>query len=111
MSSIEEANESSPEHSDHSGLAAAMIDDRSVVVIGGGPAGLTAAYELTKLGRHPLVLERRDKVGGLAATENYKGFSFDLGGHRFFTKNIVLRSATILPQWNWALTAWLGRLS
>jgi protoporphyrinogen oxidase len=57
-----------------------------VVVIGGGPAGLTAAYELTKLGHHPVVLEKGDRVGGLARTENYKGFYFDMGGHRFFTK-------------------------
>lgn len=77
-----------------------MGDDPSVVVIGGGPAGLTAAYELTKFGRHPLVLEKRDKVGGLATTENYKGFSFDLGGHRFFTKNEEVRKMwhEILPR-------------
>jgi protoporphyrinogen oxidase len=77
-----------------------MMDDQSVVVIGGGPAGLTAAYELTKFGRHPLVVEKRDKVGGLAATENYKGFSFDLGGHRFFTKNEEVRKMwhEILPR-------------
>jgi len=56
------------------------------VVIGGGPAGLTAAHELIKLNRRPLVLEKHDKVGGLACTEEYKGFSFDMGGHRFFTK-------------------------
>jgi protoporphyrinogen oxidase len=60
--------------------------DQRVIVIGGGPAGLTAAYELTKLNRRPLVLEKHDKVGGLARTENHKGFHFDLGGHRFFTK-------------------------
>ena len=60
--------------------------DKHVVVIGGGPAGLTAAYELTKLNLRPIVLEKQDKVGGLARTENYKGFSFDVGGHRFFTK-------------------------
>lgn len=61
--------------------------DQQVIVIGGGPAGLTAAYELTKLNRRPIVLEKQDKVGGLARTENYKGFYFDMGGHRFFTKS------------------------
>jgi len=51
----------------------------TVVVIGGGPAGLTAAYELTKLARRPIVLEKHHRVGGLARTENYKGFHFDMG--------------------------------
>lgn len=60
--------------------------DKRVVVIGGGPAGLTVAYELSKLDLAPTVLEKNDKVGGLARTEQYKGFHFDLGGHRFFTK-------------------------
>jgi protoporphyrinogen oxidase len=58
-----------------------------VVVIGGGPAGLTAAYELTKHGLRPTVLEKGNMVGGLARTETYKGFHFDMGGHRFFTKS------------------------
>ena len=62
-------------------------DYPSVVIIGGGPAGLTAAYELVKEGIRPVVLEKGDKVGGLARTETYKGFRFDLGGHRFFTKS------------------------
>ena len=57
------------------------------VVIGGGPAGLTAAHELIKLNRRPFVIEKHDKVGGLARTESYKGFHFDMGGHRFFTKS------------------------
>ncbi len=61
-------------------------NDRKVIIIGGGPAGLTAAYELTKYKFHPIVLEERDRVGGLSRTENYKGYSFDMGGHRFFTK-------------------------
>src|SRR5262245_44099017 len=60
--------------------------DKQVVVIGGGPAGLTAAYELAKYGLRPIVLEKGNMVGGLARTENYKGFHFDMGGHRFFTK-------------------------
>ena len=59
---------------------------KEVVIIGAGPAGLTAAYELAKLNQRPLVLEERDKVGGLSCTENYQGFHFDMGGHRFFTK-------------------------
>jgi protoporphyrinogen oxidase len=59
-----------------------------LVVIGGGPAGLTAAYEYQKAasGSRTLVLEGGDIVGGIARTESYKGFRFDIGGHRFFTK-------------------------
>jgi protoporphyrinogen oxidase len=57
-----------------------------VVVIGAGPAGLTAARELARQGLAPVVLEKDDIVGGLARTEQYKGFQFDMGGHRFFTK-------------------------
>ncbi len=56
------------------------------VVIGGGPAGLTAAYELAKLGRHSVVFEQDALVGGISRTVNYKGYRFDIGGHRFFTK-------------------------
>jgi protoporphyrinogen oxidase len=62
-------------------------DPLPVVIIGGGPAGLTAAYELIKRGHNPLVLEKSDKVGGIARTESYKGFRFDMGGHRFYTKS------------------------
>jgi protoporphyrinogen oxidase len=57
-----------------------------VVIIGAGPAGLTAAYELVKSNVRPFVLEKGDKVGGLARTEIYKGYRFDIGGHRFYTK-------------------------
>jgi protoporphyrinogen oxidase len=61
-------------------------DSEPCVVIGAGPAGLTAAYELSKLGRRAVVLEADDIVGGLARTCEYKGYRFDVGGHRFFTK-------------------------
>jgi protoporphyrinogen oxidase len=61
---------------------------RKFIIIGAGPAGLTAAYELTEHGHQPLVLEKSNTVGGIARTENYKGFYFDMGGHRFFTKSV-----------------------
>jgi protoporphyrinogen oxidase len=57
-----------------------------VVVIGAGPAGLTAAFDLTRRGVPTVVFDQDDQVGGLAKTVVYKGFRFDIGGHRFFTK-------------------------
>ncbi len=60
---------------------------KRVIIIGGGPAGLTAGYELIKFGLTPTVLEKNHLVGGLARTESYKGYHFDMGGHRFFTKS------------------------
>ena len=57
-----------------------------VVIIGAGPAGLTAAYVLSKAGVRVTVLEGDDMVGGISRTAQYKGFRFDIGGHRFFTK-------------------------
>jgi len=59
---------------------------QKIVIIGGGPAGLTAAYELCKAGMKSIVLEKDDIVGGISRTANYKGYLFDIGGHRFFTK-------------------------
>ena len=58
----------------------------NVVIIGAGPAGLTAAYELSKSGVPAVVLEADTIVGGIARTVNYKNYLFDIGGHRFFTK-------------------------
>jgi protoporphyrinogen oxidase len=60
--------------------------DPHFVVIGAGPAGLTAAYELAKFGLCPVVVEQQNLVGGLASTAQYRGYYFDMGGHRFFTK-------------------------
>jgi protoporphyrinogen oxidase len=57
-----------------------------VVIIGAGPAGLTAAYELTKSGVTSIVLEADSVVGGISRTEVRDGWRFDIGGHRFFTK-------------------------
>ena len=60
---------------------------KSVLIIGAGPAGLTAAYELLRRGEYAVtVLEESDTVGGLSRTINYKGNRMDIGGHRFFTK-------------------------
>ena len=60
--------------------------DHPVVILGAGPAGLTAAYELSNLGIGCAVLEQDSVVGGLARTVEYNGFRFDIGGHRFYTK-------------------------
>ncbi|HEX6547838.1 MAG TPA: NAD(P)/FAD-dependent oxidoreductase [Candidatus Dormibacteraeota bacterium] len=58
-----------------------------VIVMGGGPAGLTAAYELNKHGIPVTVLEADPEyVGGIARTVEHNGYRFDIGGHRFFSK-------------------------
>src|SRR4030042_1274918 len=62
------------------------MNEKPVIIIGAGPAGLTAAHEFIKLGIKPVVIEMADKVGGIARTESYKGYLFDMGGHRFFSK-------------------------
>jgi protoporphyrinogen oxidase len=57
-----------------------------VIIVGAGPAGLTAAHQLLGQGRAVRVIEQDAQVGGIARTVEYKGFRFDIGGHRFFTK-------------------------
>ncbi len=70
------------------GTLTAEDDRRHVVIMGAGPAGLTAAYELMKQ-EVPITIIEKDPgyVGGLARTVEHKGYRFDIGGHRFFSKN------------------------
>lgn len=64
------------------------MEKKNAIIIGAGPAGLTAAYELlTRTDVLPIVLERDGCVGGLARTVTYKGNRMDIGGHRFFSKS------------------------
>jgi protoporphyrinogen oxidase len=63
-----------------------LKDEFDVVILGAGPAGLTAAVEALNLNKSVLVLEIEDQVGGISKTVQIDGWRFDLGGHRFFTK-------------------------
>ena len=66
------------------------------IIIGAGPAGLTAGYELlqkTKI--HPVIFESSDAIGGISQTVRYNGNRMDIGGHRFFSKN-----REIMDWWN-----------
>ena len=76
------------------GLTAAQV-----VIVGAGPAGLTAAFALAGRGAAVTVLEKDVRPGGIARTEAYKGYLFDIGGHRFFTKE---------PEVNRLWQQWLG---
>jgi protoporphyrinogen oxidase len=69
-------------------LTSTATGQKHAVIIGAGPAGLTAAYELlTRTGIKPIVLEKSDCMGGISRTVNYKGNRIDIGGHRFFSKS------------------------
>ena len=63
------------------------VNQQHVVVLGAGPGGLACAHELAESGYRVTVLERNDYLGGLSLTTVKDGFRFDLGGHRWFTKN------------------------
>ncbi len=64
------------------------MEQPTAIIIGAGPAGLTAAYELlTRTNYRPIILEADDSMGGLSRTVRYKGNRIDIGGHRFFSKS------------------------
>src|SRR5258708_2311514 len=68
---------------------------KTAIIIGAGPAGLTAAYELLlRTDIMPIILESSGDIGGISKTVNYKGNRIDIGGHRFFSK-----SARVMEWW------------
>lgn len=68
---------------------------KRAIIIGAGPAGLTAAYELLKeTNIKPIILEMTDEIGGISQTKNFNGNRMDLGGHRFFSK-----SSEVMNMW------------
>ena len=76
-------------------------NQKTAIIIGAGPAGLTAAIEmLRKTSIKPIVLEEADVVGGISRTVNYKGNRMDIGGHRFFSKDESIMNwwTSVLPQ-------------
>lgn len=69
--------------------------EKTAIIIGAGPAGLTAAYELLeKTNIKPIIFEATDMIGGISQTNEYKGNRIDIGGHRFFSK-----SKTVMDWW------------
>src|SRR3954469_6915232 len=96
-------------------LAGQMPDTsahKHVVVIGAGPAGLTAAYQLGKEGVAATVLEADAVVGGISRTVERDGYRFDLGGHRFFTKVKAVEELwhEILPEGDFLLRPRMSRI-
>ncbi len=74
---------------------------KKAIIIGAGPAGLTAAYELlTKTDIKPIILEQSSDIGGISKTVDYKGNKIDIGGHRFFSKSDLIMDwwENILPE-------------
>src|SRR5438309_7742497 len=83
-----------------------------VVIVGAGPAGLTAAYVLAKRGGTSTVLEADDVVGGISRTVERDGWRFDIGGHRFFTKVRAVEELwhEILPDEDFLLRPRMSRI-
>ena len=75
-------------------------NQKTAIIIGAGPAGLTAAYELLdKTDIKPVIYEKSNDIGGISKTINYKGNRIDIGGHRFFSKSKMVMDwwINILP--------------
>jgi UDP-galactopyranose mutase len=87
-------------------------ESRPVVIIGAGPAGLTAAYQLTKRQTPVTVVEGDSMVGGISRTAERDGWRFDIGGHRFFTKVRAVESLwhEILPDEDFLLRPRMSRI-
>ena len=83
-----------------------------VIIIGAGPAGLTAAFQLTKRGHAPIILESDQVVGGISRTVERNGWRFDIGGHRFFTKVPQVEALwhEILPDGDFLLRPRMSRI-
>ena len=78
-----------------------MNNQKKILIVGAGPAGLTAGYILAENGYKVEIIEQNSKyVGGISRTEEFKGFRFDIGGHRFFSKSKEINSLweKILPK-------------
>lgn len=94
---FESASELQDDGASEPGYVVVVDDDKSVfgqrcIIIGAGPAGLTAAHELLEQGHSAVVvLEADHQAGGISRTVEYKGFRFDIGGHRFFSKVAMVR--------------------
>ena len=82
------------------------------VIIGAGPAGLTAAYQLSKQGVSSTILEATDMIGGISQTAERDGWRFDIGGHRFFTKVKPVEDLwhEILPQEDFLMRPRMSRI-
>ena len=104
------ASSNTPESSDSSDQS--PPDDRHVVIIGAGPAGLTAAYQLSKAGVRSTVIEADEIVGGISRSVERDGYRFDIGGHRFFTKVPEVEALwhEILPQEDFLLRPRMSRI-
>ena len=88
------------------------MPEHDVVIIGAGPAGLTAAYELARRDVPSTVLEADDVVGGISRTVERDGWRFDIGGHRFFTKVKPVEAFwhEVLPDENFLLRPRMSRI-